>query len=89
MRFAEDLWSRLDAFWTRRSFELGSQAQSRVREKLLGGMEPPGMFRDVDGIIDASIREKGVVAAVNFADALLSRLRSFEELRFGRLFGWS
>jgi len=80
VRFAEDLWSRLDAFWTRRSHELGLLGQSRAREKLDGGTDRLGMLGDIDRLIDRSVREKGVTAAVNFAEVLLSRLRSFEEL---------
>jgi hypothetical protein len=77
---ANDLWSRLDAFWLRRAADLRARIERRARTKLDGHNGDTGILADVEEAIDSHLREEGVAAGCNFADALLSRLRMFEAL---------
>jgi hypothetical protein len=54
--------------------------ETRVRAKLDGHNGDRGILADVEELINSRLREEGVAADYNFADALLSRLRMFEAL---------
>lgn len=77
---ANDLWSRLDAFWLRRASDLRGRMERRARRKLDGQNEDSGILAAVDETLDSQLRADGVAAGANFAAALLSRLRMFEAL---------
>lgn len=77
---ANDLWSRLDAFWLRRASDLRGRMERRARTKLDGQNEDRGILAAVDETLDSHLRAAGVAAGANFAEALLSRLRMFETL---------
>lgn len=77
---ANDLWSRLDAFWLRRAPDLHGRMERRARTKLDVQDGKRGILADVEEAIDSHLRQEGLAAGDNFADALLSRLRMFEAL---------
>jgi len=77
---ANDLWSRLDAFWLRRAPDLRGRMERRARTKLDGQNGDGGILANVEETIDSHLRERGVAAGDSFADALLLRLRMFEAL---------
>lgn len=78
--FADDLWARLDTFWLRRAPDLRAQMERRARLKLDGGEEKRGVLPDIVEAFDARLRQSGVSAARDLAEALLSRLRTFEDI---------
>jgi hypothetical protein len=83
-RFADDLWARLDGFWQRTTPALRAEAERRARLALDGQPEDPavprGILADLDQLIDEALRQRGINAALELANALLTRLRTFEEL---------
>jgi hypothetical protein len=76
--FSGELWVRLDAFWLRRAVELRAQMERRARAMLDGTERESGILSDIEEMIDSCARRKGVSAALNLAEALLSRLRAIE-----------
>src|SRR6185503_7949876 len=72
--------ARLNAFWLRRSVELRAQMERRARAILDGTEQQGGALSDIEEMMDSCARRKGVFAALNLAEALLSRLRAFEVL---------
>jgi hypothetical protein len=78
--FSGELWARLDAFRLRRAVELRAQMERRARAMLDGTEQRGGMLFDIEEMMDSCARRKGVAAALNLTEALLSRLRAFEAL---------
>jgi hypothetical protein len=77
---ADDLWTRLDAFWLRRAPELRSRMDARVRTMLDGADDERGMLAEVDELIDQWTRQRGVKPAQSLTRSISARWRSFESL---------
>jgi hypothetical protein len=61
------------------------QMERRARARLDGADKQRGILADLDRDVDESLRQSGVAAALDLAEALLARLQAFEALmRLGR-----
>ena len=78
--FANDLWGRFDAFWLRTAPDLRARMERRARARLDGSEQQRGILADLDEMVNTCLRERGVAAARDLVEALLSRLRIFETL---------
>jgi hypothetical protein len=77
---ANDLWTRLDAFWLRRATDLRARMDTRVRTMLDGSDEEQGLLSAADGLIDQWLRHRGIAPALALTQSISARLRSFDSL---------
>jgi hypothetical protein len=75
---ADDLWTRLDAFWLRRAAELRSRMDARVRAMLEGDEQRRGLLAETEDLYDQWTRQRGVTAAHDLAEAMIARFREIE-----------